>query len=557
MDRVASLAATPDDVTTKVSTWHNSKYRRDLVVILGLIVLCAPLYLAYVHSLPVQMNTDEIVIMGVQKAYAEARNVDPFGLSTYAGLPSLIFIVTGKLGLLLGGINLYHMRLIHGFFGVVIVVTAYLFFRLRLSRPWAFVATIILGTNHALLMISRMAMRENTALLIELVALGLLYFGFTRSRRLWTFVGGAVAGLSFYTYFPSRVTIVIWLMFIGCWIICFTPKKERFKQFNFGLISLLGFFMIVAPYAIASSRDFKTADYHPRQQILLYPEGRRLQQTWVSANTPKAAYKQNISNGLSVFNNKIHDNGYIYPNFGHGFADPLSGVLIWIGFLVVIWRLLHRKSRHSFDLLMVTGFITIWLMLALVINKAPNYTRLLVILPFMSYMVTRALQLLTQYLSKFSIRIHRGLEIVVYWAVLLAGVVSIVTWNLLIARDFIKQGQINGNALGTTARYIEARADQPTYHFYLAANANYAYYDWGDPYQEWQKWIGFFVTPSQIAQVISPENVNSFSQTPRPYTIFMNERLWQQYKTELSLRYPDLRVHLITSNGRLLAIEIP
>lgn len=544
--------------TTKdASPLQNFDYKRDLLIILGLILLCAPLYLAYVHSLPVQMNTDEIVIMGFQKTYAEAIHADLFGLSTYAGLPSLIFIVTGKLGVLFGGINLYHMRLIHGLFGLLVVVAGYVFFRQRLSRRWSFAATVILGTNHALFMISRMAMRENTALLIELVALLCLYIGFKHHQSAWTFVGGAVAGLSFYTYFPSRITMIIWLVFIGAWFVFFTPKKDLPRQFYLGVISLLGFLVVVAPYAIASSKDFQTANYHPRQQILLYPEGRKLQQTWAMTDTPRAAYKHNIISGLSAFNSKIHDNGYIYPNFGHGFVDPLSGVLVWVGLLVVLWRLARRRSRQSFDLLVIIGFMTIWLMLAFVINKAPNYTRLLVILPFSAYLITMGLQLAARLLSGLLRRVNPKFGKTVYIAVAAFGLVGIVGWNLYIANDFIKEGVIKGNALGTTARYMEARSNQPSYHFYLAADTNYAYYDWGDPGAQWQEWLDFFVSPGQSAQIISPDSVGSFSPAGQPLTIFMNNSLWQQHETEFLLRYPTLKKHLITTNGHLLAIEIP
>lgn len=58
-------------------------------------------------------------------------------------------------------------------------------------------------------MISRLAMRENTSVLVELVALALLVWRLRRDHVLATFAGGVVAGLGFYVYFPARATFAL------------------------------------------------------------------------------------------------------------------------------------------------------------------------------------------------------------------------------------------------------------------------------------------------------------------------------------------------------------
>lgn len=533
-----------------------SKYQYDLLAILGLLVLCAPLYLAFVPSLPVQINADEVTIMTFQKTLGEQSNPDPFGLSDYAGLPSFIFIVTGKLGVLLGGVTFRNMRLIHALFGLLIIIFSYVLFRFKLSRPWAFAAAAVLGTSHSLLMISRMAMRENTALLIEIAALGLLYYGLIHRSHRWTFIGGAIAGLSFYSYFPSRITLVVWMLFVALYTLCIATKHNRSYVLKFGLISLLGFAMVASPYAIASSKNFQSANTHPKQQILLYPEAREVQRVWVSEDSPRDGYKRNIRNGLTVFNNQIHDNGYIYPNFGNGFTDPVSGVLVWLGVLIVIWRLALRRTRQPFDLLMVTGLIVIWLTLALIINKAPNYTRMLVILPFMAYLVTIGMQSISTFLGQNSRHIHKPLGKYVPVFIGVIGILTVIGLNLFMAQDFIKQGQDKGDNIGSTARYIQNRAYEPNYAFYLAASDSFPYYNWGKPGSEWQPWMKFFAQPAQTVQVIAPDNVIRLNSSRRPLTIFMNNQVWLQQKTQLTALYPNLIKHRITSDGQLLAIEI-
>ena len=39
---------------------------------------------------------------------------------------------------------------------------------------------------------------------------------------------------------------------------------------------------------------------------------------------------------------------------------------------------------------MLGGFVVLWLSFALLVNKAPNYTRLLITLPFVAYLVVEA-----------------------------------------------------------------------------------------------------------------------------------------------------------------------
>ena len=43
----------------------------------------------------------------------------------------------------------------------------------------------------------------------------------------------------------------------------------------------------------------------------------------------------NAKNGLGAFNNTVVDHGWIYQNNGHGFVDPLTGILLWLGVGVV------------------------------------------------------------------------------------------------------------------------------------------------------------------------------------------------------------------------------
>ena len=175
----------------------------DVGIAGGLVVLASPLYLLMLFRWPVQVSSDETTVIDVSNEYAHIANVDPFGVSTYLSRPAGLFVVWGKLGELIGGIDFFHMRLLHAIVGLATVGACYALFRLMLPRTWAAFATILVAASHSLFMMSRLAMRENTALLAVVLSLTLLLWGLRERNELATFLGGVVAGLGFYVYHPA------------------------------------------------------------------------------------------------------------------------------------------------------------------------------------------------------------------------------------------------------------------------------------------------------------------------------------------------------------------
>ena len=97
---------------------------------------------------------------------------------------------------------------------------------------------------------------------------------------------------------------------------------------------------------------------------------------------------------------------------------------------------------------MLGGFLALWLSFAFLVNKAPNYTRLLITLPFVAFLVTEAVRWM----------VGRWRSIPRAPAVLAAGFLGvIVVWNLAIAWDYVQVGRRDGDPIGSTGRYVEAR----------------------------------------------------------------------------------------------------
>jgi 4-amino-4-deoxy-L-arabinose transferase-like glycosyltransferase len=494
------------------------------------------------------VSSDEIATMEVSQQYANAVNVDPFGVSTYLTRPAGLFVVWGKLGELLGGIDLSHMRLLHALVGLLTVAVCYALFRLMLPRWWAAFATVLVAASHSMFMISRLAMRENTALLAIVLSFTLLLWGLRERHELATFLGGLVAGFGFYVYFPARVALPIWIVFLLGLGLLYKQRFPRRTLLSLGAIAVAGVVLTATPIVYAESQIPSIpgpSDAEPqRQTLMIYADARELQRQWVFAPTVWEGYKTNVRYGLGTFNNKVVDHGWIYINPGHGFVDPLTGILLWVGVGVVGVALIRRRREDEGALLMLGGFLLLWLSFAFVVNKSPNYTRLLVTLPFVAFLVTEAVRWL----------VGRWRSIPRAPAVLIAGALGvIVVWNIAVAWDYIDTGRRVGDPIGSTGRSIEARKDLPGQRFYVVSSPGAPYYDWGDLGSR----AAFFGTaPGQVAGAIDPSGLRGFI-APAPFSLYMRRDVWQTAATELADRYPRGRIRNVTPDGLRVVLDVP
>lgn len=529
--------------------------RGDVLAGVALLVVFAPLYLARLYEWPVQISSDESTIMDVSADYSSADGVDPFGVSFYANRQTMLFVVWGHLGKLLGGIDLTHMRLLHALVGLITIAASYYLFRQLLPRGWAMFASSIFGLNHAYLMISRLAMRENTAVAAEVVALALLLHGFRKRHLFSTYLGGIAAGIGFFAYHPGRAAFLLWAVFLGLLALFYRRMFPLRRIATFGAAALAGLVIVAGPLVI-SERNAPPAppQVDPAAQLLITKAGRQHQMEWVGATSIRDGYLTNVRFGLKTFNNEITDHGYIYVNEGHGFVDPLTGILVWVGAGVLLLALiLQRRREEPWPLLMLSSFIVLWLGFAFIVNKAPNYTRLLIALPFAAYLVTLAVRFVAgqaeRLLAHFGRRLHPAPTLAIASAVL----VAIGALNLAIAWDYVDRGRTHGDPIGSTARYM---GDRPGQQFYLVGEENgpYPYFSWGNR-GWWHDWLVRVSPNTKLVETPSAE-VESLQPQP-PFTMLMRRSALSALGAGLADRFPTGRVRNVLPDGTLVAFEVP
>jgi hypothetical protein len=526
----------------------------DVLAPCALVAALSPLYLLHLEAWPVQVSSDEVAIMSYAKQYAATPHVDLFGLSTYFGDPAGQLVVWGKLGNLLGGVTLEHMRLLHAIAGLLVVAAAYAFFRQLLPLGWSLFGAAILGLNHSLLMMSRMAMRENLPALVETVAMALLLLGLRKQNRFATFLGGAIAGLGFYVHFSGRMIFPLWVVFLALLAIAYRAELGLDRILRLGAVSVAAFALVATPYLIAYQKAPAALKQHQREALLVTEQGRKLQQGWVFAHTEWGGYWRNIKNGLTAFNMGRVDHAWIYQDYGHGIVDPLSGILLWVGALVVVVRAVRRRGP-PWPLLPLTSFLVLWLAYAFLVNEAPDYSRMLIILPFVAYLVTEAVRAVVGAAARLlAPRWRFGLAPALPLAALV--LLGLGVWNGFIGWDYIHKGEVAGDDIGNTGRYVTTHSRNPSERFYLAADeGQWQYFVWGWP-SIWEDRLRMFASNgAQVAGVIPPTTVGAFNAAP-PFVVFMRADLWSNQQQAFLQRYPQARTDRVTPDGRLIAVDV-
>lgn len=528
---------------------------RDLLASFGLMLAFAPMYLLHLNAWPVQVSSDEVAIMSYAEKYAALPNVDLFGLSSYFGDPAGQLVVWGKVGNFLGGIDLAHMRFLHALCGLLIIGVSYALFRQLMPMGWALLGSAVLGLNHTLLMMSRMAMRENLPALVEVAAMALLLLGLRKQHRFATFVGGAVAGLSFYVHPSGRMIFPLWIVFLIVLALAYRRQLGLGSIMRLGAISVAGFALVAGPHLIAYEKAPAALKEHQQETLLLTKKGRELQRDWVFAHSVWAGYKRNVINGLTAFNYGRVDHAWIYLDYGHGIVDPLTGVLLWVGALAVLVRTVRRRGP-PWALLPLTSFLVLWLVYAFVVGQAPDYSRMLIVLPFVAYLVAEAVRALAQVARRLVAGRPRFARVAPALPVAAAAVFAIGVWNGFIAWDYIDKGRVAGDAIGNTGRYVERYSRNPKEHFYIAADeVQFKYFTWGWP-SMWQDRLKMFAANDlQVGYVVAPASLGSFSASA-PFVVFTRADLWTQVQYEFRSRYPEVRVDNVTPDGRLIALNV-
>ena len=543
----------------QLDTWERTSARissRDILAVLLLLGMFAPLYLVDLYSLPYPVHNDEVELMILETAHS-VPGADLFGISQYLSMPIFLFSAFGWAGRAIGEIELTTMRAVHASLGLLIIAVGYGLFRLSATRSVAFGAALIVGVNHSLWMLSRMALWDNSALLIELVALAFLVQALRTRSPLLAFIGGVFVGLGFYFCIPARVTVALWALLIVALALFFRKKIEIKPLITMAAVSAVGCILMVTPLFMTNTRisDQYTSSY----RFLFTEEGLEHQRLHALGSLGEESmstfegFLVNVRHGLTAFNSQVWDGGGMYRNPHAGFTDPLTGALVWIGLISVVLSWRRRNLPRFGDLLAVISFISLLFVLAFVINQAPNFARMLIVLPFAAYLAAKGLDWFSNAMGRLAKSKLDFDSDLIKASIFAGGILIIGFWNFKIVGDYIQFAWEEGDIRGATARYILARSDEPDMEFFVVANSEYPYYDWGDP-EVWMDWASFFADPDHELEVTEPADFLAADLAP-PFVAFMSARYFKIIENDLTANFPGFSIQEMLPDGSVIAME--
>lgn len=530
-------------------------WKQSLFWLAAVLIPLAPLYLVSLYEIPWEVNTDETAMMWAYRQAVADPVPNLFGLGVYWGFPNLLYLGYGHLAELLGGISLMHSRLAHAITGLMALAIIFMFVNvLSASRFIATIATYLVGINHSMIIVSRMALRNHSAVITESFSLAFLLKGWLTECPFLTFLGGIIAGLAWYAYYPSRIAIVLWSAFLAAGVLFgFFQFKKALKL---GSIAIAGWLVLVVPLVVSMQFDSQRLQSHfefQKDVSMFTAEGRAIAAKRQNQRTPEAGVIANIKEGLTAFNSFTSDRSGIYWNPGFGFLDPVTGILMWLGVLVAIVN--RRRVQCAFALFY---FTSLWMMFTFMINKAPDYTRMAILLPFIGWFASMGLSALSKIvaraLEKSTPAAVRRVKIVVY-AIALSAIttINLAYCYVYMTRSAQEVYAVEQRGVGETGRFIETRRD-PGRQFLIVTDRQHMYFTWGEP-DFWYAWGAAFIPPQQQVKVLPAQKFDLETLAAPATTVFVHEDTWKPIASRFISRYPDLHIYKLTRDGRLLALE--
>lgn len=524
---------------------------RDGAVAAGLLLLfCLP-YLWNLHDYPVQVNTDEFNAIHTMNRLLKERQ-DWFGVNSgYNFFPAGSFMLIGVVGRMLGGVTLEHIRQANALFGLGCVVAAYALFRQFYRWKFAAIGAVVLGASHVLLGLSRMAIRDNLPLLIELIALALFVAAWRRRHLGLMFLGGIVAGLGVYNYFSARIVLVIWMFFLFIYLLRKLSREALARTVSCAVVAGLGYAVCSAPMVIATYMAPAECLEYPKGQVILFPGGLQEVRDWEGTSDTTLAVLRNAGKGLTMFNNNLGDHANIYCNPGFGFVDPLTGVLLWLG----VARIFRKRRRSVRDVLGLVG-LSFWIPLSILLTKCPAFSRMLIMLPFVLMLALDGARVATRWTTRL---LWRQPNRKLYTRVFVFVIAAICLFNGWAYAYHIRRGIADGDAPGSTMRFAESRSTDPQYGFYMVMDDSYPYFWYGK--SAWKVWLEYVLPPEQSVTLLKSRlfiDPNAdFHELGRPCTLFISGELFKKCGDKLHGEFPELKVTKITTSGDQLAVDLP
>lgn len=404
------------------------------IAIALLIIYCITLYTVKLDSIPTSVHGDEGET-ALQALDILHGKTDIFGVGWF-DLPLLSF-VPHALGMRLFGENIIGDRVGSVVFGLFTLPIFFLFIRQLFSFRIAAVATILLGTSHLWIALSRLGITYTQASFLMICTLYFLFKAF-KARSIKNFIiAGAFLGLSFYSYYAIRILPIVIIPSIVFYIF---NKKLILKNISHIILFLIAAFIVFLPQGIFFVKHPESFSSRTKTVFIFSESGKQ----WTNYN--KTIHEILFEQTKKTFNIFAGDNSTQYGYKGALF-DYLTLFFLMLG-------LLYSIIRFS----SVSVFLFVWLSLAVagqILTTIPTpifLPRFVIGLPILYIFVALGIDVSIKFL------IRKNLQLLSY-TVIVITLAFIIRFNLLTYFSYYPKqivGDPNARAGTKIAQYINS-----------------------------------------------------------------------------------------------------
>lgn len=519
----------------------------ELALVLGLLLTGLLLRVWDLEHIPPNLSGDEGT-QGLQAVEVmEGRLRNPFATGWFT-VPTMSFFAQAA-SLRLFGDGVAGLRALSGLIGSATLLLTYLLARRNFSRRVALFTLAALTFNHYHIHFSRLGSNQIADAFFITLTLWLLTEGLRRARdkkpeardpqhtsrntHLWFLAAGLTMGLSWYSYFGSRVILLVVAAYLGT-----RARAERgFLRRHAHALALLALvalmaaaplFLYYANYPQNLSARFNQVNFlHWLKNELARPE---------HDSTLELALRQ-VWRSISAFNHTLD------PTFWYRAQIPLldfvSGIFFLLGLVVALGQWRRPASR----------LVLIWFGLALTFGwvlteNPPSSMRMVIIAPAVALLIALGLDRLL----KIARRTLGGRK--AQWNQFSLSLLFVIALlNIHYYFVVYTPTRVYGNPTAETgtvlARYLAERDDQPLVYFY---GPPFMYYDFGT--------IRFIARDVPGVSVPSKDEDPGFETRVFGPTLFVVLRERLEELAAIQARHPAGRVQEFYSqaNGRLMFV---
>lgn len=327
--------------------------------------------------------SDEIPFFTLARQIAAAGTANPFSPHGAFGYHPVMASLWMAWFMRLLGPSVFAWRLSSVVAVALGIPAIYLFARETIGRRGAVAASVLFAAGHYVITFALKGFNNGHVIAPTFWALGLWVAALRQRSSMLMYLAGVASGLGFYSYYTSRLT----LGFLGVAFLFAVPWSRRQETMRWAGVYLLGVLVTVAPLLVSTSDFLGPMVRETALREAGNAGGGPLAALWTAVAGPAALRKWQWLI-LDPFYS-VRSERFVYGSF----TDAWTACFALVG---LVWALLRGWRRRQPVWLVACTFAVALVAGILAKYELPPYTRMLLLVPFLTVAAGLAVQVITE-----------------------------------------------------------------------------------------------------------------------------------------------------------------